>query len=80
LPLLAVPIAFLVRDALEKGFRAGEPLALKLTLAGSFGLICMFTFLHQPVGPIVCAALAALIGRRVLPSRPSGAERGLAAS
>jgi alpha-1,2-mannosyltransferase len=80
LPLLAVPIAFLVRDSLERGFRPGERLALMLTLACGFGLTYLFSFLHQPIAIIVCAALAAIIARRVLPAGASAAEPSLAAS
>jgi alpha-1,2-mannosyltransferase len=62
LPLLAVPVAFLVLDGLANGFRRWEtPLLLILALVVMFDLILVFPRLHEPVGPIMCAASAAMI-------------------
>jgi hypothetical protein len=62
LPLLAVPVAFLVRDGLANGFRRWEtPLLLIFALVAMLELILVFPWLHEPVGPIMCTATAAMI-------------------
>jgi Glycosyltransferase family 87 len=70
LPLLAVPVAFLVRDGLANGFRRWEsPLLLILALVAMFDLILVFPSLHEPVGPIMCAASAAMIAVHLASAR-----------
>lgn len=80
LPLLAVPIAFLVRDGLERGFPRRDALALKLALPAGFALIYLFPFLHEPAGPLCCAGLVVLIASRLLPALSSRIEPRLAPS
>jgi hypothetical protein len=80
LPLLTVPLAFLVRDGLESGFRPRERLALALALASCFALTFAFSFVREPVGPAACACLAAVIALRLRPALTARAAPGLAAS
>jgi hypothetical protein len=70
LTLLAVPVAFLVLDGLANGFRRWEsPLLLILALVVMFDLILVFPWLHEPVGPIMCAASAAMIAVHLASAR-----------
>jgi len=63
LTCLTIPAAFLAREGLAVGFLPGE----RLTLLGCFlGLFLMQAF---PVGPVILAALMALVARRVFPGR-----------
>jgi hypothetical protein len=60
---LTIPAAFLAQEGLATGFLPGERLTL---LACFLGLFLMQTF---PVGPLILAALMALVLRRVFPGR-----------
>lgn len=65
LPILAVPMAFLVRDALEAGLQRWHALALALALVGIFMLEYAFPEANEPVGPIASVTLAAIIAARL---------------
>jgi len=80
LPLLGVPLAFLVRDGLESGFRPRDVLALKLALPAGFTLTYLFPLLHEPVGPLCCAGLIIIIALRLVPALSPGIEPRLAPS
>jgi hypothetical protein len=73
LPILAVPMAFLVRDALESGLQRWYSAALALALTGIFILEYAFPGANEPVGPIASASLAAIIMARVT-ARPSASD------
>ena len=62
--VLAIPVAFLVRIGLKRGFRAYELPALGCALA----LIVSFMFLGEPVGLFAILIVAGLILRRAGPS------------
>jgi arabinofuranan 3-O-arabinosyltransferase len=59
LTALSVPVAFLVKDARERGFLPGE----RLVLMACF--FVTFAFAYAPVAPVVVWCLMALVCRRV---------------
>ena len=87
LTALAVPVTFLVSDAVEGGFLRGE----RLILLGCF--LALFLGYNIAIGPIVLLALMGLVVRRsrmrlsrawpepsALPEAPGGRSSGLRAS
>ena len=56
--VLTMAVAFLVKDALARGFLPGERTMILLCWAGLF-------LARTPIGPIICAALLFLIARRI---------------
>ena len=63
--ILSIPVAFLVKDGLSRGFLAGERTAI---------LICLVAFLlwlapMMPVGPVVYPVILFLIVRRIVAAR-----------
>ena len=71
--VLAIPVGFLLRLGLAKGFRRGE----LASLAGAMLLFIAFPLFEFPLGLASTLIVAALIARRVL--EPSGKE-GLSAA
>lgn len=63
LTTLSIPMAFLVRDGLDRGFLPGE----RLVMLGCF--LAMFQMHAFPVGPILATALLALTLSRVVAFR-----------
>ena len=61
LSMLSIPVAFLVKDGLSRGFLAGERTVI---------LICIAAFLLWlalvPIGPVIYVALLFLIARRTM--------------
>ena len=63
--ILSIPVAFLVKDGLSRGFLAGERTVI---------LICLAAFLlwlapMMPVGPVVYPVILLLIARRIVAAR-----------
>jgi hypothetical protein len=75
--VLAIAVAFFIKDALTRGFLPGERTIILVCWAGLF-------LARTPVGPIVCAALLFLTARRIVAYRrdlvapASDAQVGLA--
>lgn len=66
-PVLAVPMAFLVRLGLADGFRRGELVGLALAAL----LVLVFPFIAAPTGLLATLLVALLVARRALvPVRP----------
>jgi len=63
--ILSIPVAFLVKDGLSRGFLAGERTVI---------LICLAAFLlwlapMMPVGPVVYPVILLLLARRIVAAR-----------
>jgi hypothetical protein len=56
--ILSIAVAFLIEDGLARGFLPGERATILLCFGGLF-------FFHIPIGPVICAMLFCLVGRRI---------------
>ncbi len=59
--ILSIAVAFLVRDAMSRGFLPGERTVILICYAALF-------LVQVPIGPVVCAALFFLAARRIVAS------------
>jgi Glycosyltransferase family 87 len=60
--ILTIAVAFLVRDGMSRGFLPGERTVILICFAALF-------FVQVPIGPVVCATLIFLAGRRIVAYR-----------
>jgi hypothetical protein len=60
--ILSIAVAFLVRDGMSRGFLLGERTVILICFAALF-------LVQVPIGPVVCATLLFLAGRRIVASR-----------
>jgi hypothetical protein len=60
--ILSIAVAFLVRDAISRGFLPGERTVLLFCFAGLF-------LVSMPIGPPICAVLLFLTARRIVTFR-----------
>jgi arabinofuranan 3-O-arabinosyltransferase len=74
--VLAIPVGFLVRIGLKRGFRQYELAAL----AGAVALVFSFIFMGAPVGLGATLIVAALIMRRAMFERRESATAPLSAA
>jgi arabinofuranan 3-O-arabinosyltransferase len=67
LTVLAIPIAFLVKDQIDRGLLCGEQMILLALFGLAFAILCHGGDL--PLGPVITITLIGLILRRVLRDR-----------
>jgi arabinofuranan 3-O-arabinosyltransferase len=60
--ILTIAVAFLVRDGMSRGFLPGERTVILICFAALF-------LVQVPIGPVVCATLIFLAGRRIVAYR-----------
>jgi arabinofuranan 3-O-arabinosyltransferase len=74
-PVLAIPLAFLLRLGLREGFLRGELFAIALACA----LVLIFPFVAVPTGFAAAVIVAALVGRRAAVFLSPAAQREILA-
>jgi hypothetical protein len=72
--ILSIPVAFLVKDGLARGFLAGERTVMLISLAA----FLLWLAPMMPVGEVICVVLLFLITRRIMPDhrRDTGRWKG----
>ncbi|MBV8738256.1 MAG: DUF2029 domain-containing protein [Alphaproteobacteria bacterium] len=73
LTMLAIPIAFLVKDQIDRGLLRGEQMTLLALFGLAFAILCHGGDL--PLGPVITTMLIGLILRRVLRDRTQPGPR-----
>jgi glycosyl transferase family 87 len=65
--IVSIPVAFLIKDGMSRGFLPGERIAILVCVAG-----LLLWFVQMPISPVVYAVILLLIARRIAMCRRGG--------